>query len=103
MPSRSNQVKTATRRVDELLKIAPSDLLQQARTKFLKQIEEKSAPEGVESFVMATAQEIISHPQAKKLTFWYTLTQDERDILYEKLIERVKVDEGKVISVELKI
>ncbi|WP_019486993.1 hypothetical protein [Kamptonema formosum] len=89
--------------VDELLKIAPSDLLQQARTKFLKQIEEKSAPEGVESFVMATAQEIISHPQAKKLTFWYTLTQDERDILYEKLIERVKVDEGKVISVELKI
>ncbi|WP_019488045.1 hypothetical protein [Kamptonema formosum] len=52
---------------------------------------------------MATAQEIISHPQAKKLTFWYTLTQDERDILYEKLIERVKVDEGKVISVELKI
>jgi hypothetical protein len=52
---------------------------------------------------MATAKEIISHPQAKKLTFWYTLTQDERDILYEKLIERVKVDEGKVISVELKI
>jgi hypothetical protein len=31
------------------------------------------------------------------------LTQDERDIVYEKLIERVKVDEGKVISVELKI
>lgn len=89
--------------VDELLKITPSAALQQARTQLLKQLEEKTAPEGVESFVMATAQEIISHRQAKKLTFWYTLTQDERDILYEKLIERVKVDEGKVILVELKI
>jgi DNA invertase Pin-like site-specific DNA recombinase len=89
--------------VKKLLEITPSAALQQARTELLKQIEEKSAPEGVESFVMTTAKEIISHPQAKKLTFWYTLTQDERDILYEKLIERVKVDEGKVISVELKI
>jgi hypothetical protein len=87
----------------KLLEIRPTATLQQARTDLLKQIEEKSAPEGVESFVMATAKEIISHPQAKKLTFWYTLTQDERDIVYEKLIERVKVDEGKVISVELKI
>jgi DNA invertase Pin-like site-specific DNA recombinase len=89
--------------VGKLLEITPTAALQQARTELLKQIEEKSAPEGVESFVMATAKEIISHPQSKKLTFWYTLTQDERDILYEKLIERVKVDEGKVISVELKI
>lgn len=89
--------------VKKLLEITPTAALQQARTELLKQIEEKSAPKGVESFVMTTAKEIISHPQAKKLTFWYTLTQDERDIVYEKLIERVKVDEGKVISVELKI
>ncbi len=61
--------------VEKLLEITPSDVLQQARTEFIKQIEEKSAPEGVESFVMATAQEIISHPQAKKLTFWYTFTK----------------------------
>jgi site-specific DNA recombinase len=89
--------------LEKLLEITPTATLQQARTELRKEIKEKSAPEGVESFVMATAQKIMSHPQAKKLTFWYTLTQDERDILYEKLIERVKVDEGKVISVELKI
>jgi hypothetical protein len=35
------------------------------------------------------ALQIIRHSQARNLNFWYTLTQDERALIYPKLVERV--------------
>jgi site-specific DNA recombinase len=49
------------------------------------------------------AQQIIRHPQARKINFWYTLTKNEREIFYGKLVESVVISNGKVRTVNLRV
>jgi len=50
----------------------------------------------------STAIKIINHPQARNINFWYTLTQEEREIVYLKLVDRVVLLGREAIQVELK-
>ena len=75
----------------------------QGKQELLEEIEDLSNNADQENFVKATAIEILSYPYAKHLGFWYTLSLQEREIIYEKVIERIEIQEGKVVSVTLKV
>jgi site-specific DNA recombinase len=49
------------------------------------------------------AEDIILHPIAKKINFWYTLTEKERKVLYDKLLDRVIILDKQVAEVKLKV
>ena len=89
--------------LEKLLEIQPTDALKRAKHELVKQIEDLSNNSEQEDFVKATALEILSYPYAKHLGFWYTLSPKEREIVYHKVIERIEIQEGKVVSVKLKI
>jgi site-specific DNA recombinase len=69
----------------------------------MKEIESLSTQTGQENFVQATAWQILSHPEGRKKTFWYTLTLEERDVIYDKLIRKVTILDGVIVSVNLMI
>lgn len=88
--------------IEKLLAIAPNPDLQKAKYALTKQIEEQSNPE-LSILANATAQMLIEHPLAVNSAFWHTLAQEEREIFYAKLVDRVLLQKGEVITVELKI
>ncbi|MBM0745349.1 recombinase family protein (plasmid) [Phormidium sp. CLA17] len=49
------------------------------------------------------SQEIIRHPQAQNINFWYTLTKTEREIFYGKLVDRILIVDGKVLAIDLSV
>lgn len=55
------------------------------------------------NYIKATAQEILRHPHARQLAFWLSLTQEERKTIYDKLVAQVRVRNGVVTSVQLKV
>lgn|GEM_PF-2677481 len=55
------------------------------------------------NFVKATAEEIVHHPQARQLAFWFALDQQAREVIYDKLVQQVRVQDGNVTSVVLKV
>lgn len=89
--------------IDQVLVINPGDTLKRARHELLQEIERVSTQMSVINLETATAQQIISHPQARDLGFWYTRTYQERELLYEKLLHKVLIRDGAVVAVELKI
>ncbi len=91
--------------LEETLKNQPmlTDELLPIKHKLVQEIEDLSNNSEQENFVKATAIEILSSPHAKHLGFWYTLSLQEREIIYEKVIERIEIQEGKVVSVTLKV
>jgi DNA invertase Pin-like site-specific DNA recombinase len=52
---------------------------------------------------VSTIQEILHHPVSRQINFWYTLTQRERETFYERLVGKVLIQEGAVVSVELQV
>jgi hypothetical protein len=46
---------------------------------------------------------MLCHPTAQKINFWYSLTQQEREIFYNQLLERVVLLDGEVTEVLLKV
>ena len=89
--------------LEKLLEIQPTDALKRAKHELLKEIEDLSNNSEQENFVKATGIQILSYPYAKHLGFWYTLSLQERENIYEKVIESVEIQEGKVVSVTLKV
>lgn len=89
--------------LEKLLKIQEDDDLKRAKYGLIKQIESLTSNSEQENFENATATEILSYPYAKHLGFWYTLSVQEREIVYEKLIERISILHGEVVSVELRV
>ena len=49
------------------------------------------------------AHQILGYSVAGKINFWYTLNEMERRIFYEKLVKRVTILNGAVVSVQLKL
>ena len=55
------------------------------------------------NFDKASAEEIIRHPNVRQLAFWFALTQEEREIIYAKLVKQVLAVDGAVTAVYLSI
>jgi site-specific DNA recombinase len=68
-----------------------------------KEMEQKINPDRTLAFDKATAEDLIQHPQARDLAFWYTLTEDDRTIVYDKLVECITIQNGQVTSVKLRV
>jgi DNA invertase Pin-like site-specific DNA recombinase len=83
--------------------IESNPLLKQARKDICQQIEELLNQCQQRIPVDGTIHQIIGHPMARNINYWNTLTQPEREIFYSKLVERVVISNGEVISVSLKI
>jgi DNA invertase Pin-like site-specific DNA recombinase len=97
------EIKKQLEGIENLLEISPNPALQQARYDLLKQIEQKTNPDRTLTFDQATAEDLIQHPQARDLAFWYTLTEDERNIVYEKLVDRITIQNGQATAVKLRV
>jgi DNA invertase Pin-like site-specific DNA recombinase len=89
--------------INQVPGVAFNPLLKQAQQDISRQIQDLSNQARQQIPLDATLQQIISHPQARNLNYWNTRTQQEREIFYSKLVERVVICDGEVISVELKI
>lgn len=83
--------------------IDSNSTLKQAKSDLIKQIELLENQSKLFNFETATALDILCHPQAKKLTFWYTLTEEEREIIYEKVVRKIFVLGKEVIDIELNV
>jgi DNA invertase Pin-like site-specific DNA recombinase len=97
------ELKTQLEGLEGLLNIAPNLTLQQAHHDLAKQIQQKSNPNRVLAFDKATAKELIQHPQTRDLAFWYTLTDDDRSIVYNKLVDCITIQAGQVTAVKLHV
>ena len=71
--------------------------LRNAQIDLQYQIEQASMQED------SVAKKMLRHPQAQKINFWYTLTAEERRIVYEKLVSRVEIEAKQVTAVVLKV
>ncbi len=97
------QLKQQLEGIENLLDINPNETLKRAKHELNKQIEAALKQSNSDDFSTATAKEILSHPYASHLGFWYTLNQEEREIIYEKLIQSVSIHKGEVVEVKLTI
>jgi len=84
----------------DLDKIPGSDFhsaLLEAKKKLLQEIEmERSQTNDI-------ATQMLYHPISQKINFWYSLLQEEREIFYNQLLERVVLLDGEVTEVLLKV
>ena len=71
--------------------------LKTAQEELRQQIEQASSQENY------LCQRMLTHPQAGKINFWYTLTQEERHIFYAKLVNRVETQGRQVSAVVLNV
>lgn len=97
------ELKRQLQGIEDLLKISPNPVLQQALRDLFQQIEVKVNPTRAIAFDQATAENLIQHPQSRDLAFWYTLTEDDRNIIYEKLVDRITIQDGQVTAVKLNV
>ncbi|MEM7760240.1 MAG: recombinase family protein [Cyanobacteria bacterium P01_A01_bin.40] len=89
--------------VEKMLEKNPNDILKRTKHELIQQIEKLSSSSEQENFANATAKEILAYPHAKHLGFWYVLSITEREIIYEKLIKRIDILHGEVVSIELNV
>jgi DNA invertase Pin-like site-specific DNA recombinase len=85
---------------ESLDKIPGSDFhsaLKDAKAKLLQEIE------GERSKTNDIATQLLCHPSARKINFWYNLLHEEREIFYDQLLERVVINDGEVTEVALKV
>ncbi|HET8686073.1 MAG TPA: recombinase zinc beta ribbon domain-containing protein, partial [Methanosarcina sp.] len=87
-------------RYQQLLAVPNADtdpILKSAAAELRQKIEAISLQEDI------LCQRLLSYPQARKINFWYTLTQEERLIFYEKLVNRVETQGKEVCAVILNV
>jgi len=85
---------------ESLDKIPGSDftpVLKDAKAKLFQEIELER------SKINDIATQMLFHPSARKINFWYSLTQEEREILDRQLLGRVVISDGEVTEVALKV
>jgi DNA invertase Pin-like site-specific DNA recombinase len=97
---KSEKLLNLERQYEHLDKIPDSDfspVLKEAKEKLLKEIEtERSQTNDI-------AAQLLCHPTSQKINFWYSLNQQEREIFYDQLLDRVVILDGEVSEVLLKI
>ena len=89
--------------LEKLLEIQDDDSIKRAKYDLIQQIESLTSSSSQENFANATAKEILAYPYGKHLGFWYVLSITEREIIYEKLIERINILHGEIVSIELSV
>jgi hypothetical protein len=103
-PTELKLLKEQLKELEKILQMNPkNDIFKKTKYDLIKEIESRSSQVNGENFIQATARQIIRCPEAKKKTFWYTLTQEERDVIYDKLIRKVAILDGVIVSVNLTI
>ncbi|NEQ21076.1 MAG: recombinase family protein [Microcoleus sp. SIO2G3] len=97
---KSSKLVELERQYEALDKIPGSDFtstLKDAKAKLLQEIElERSQTDNL-------ATKMLGHSSARKINFWYSLNQEEREIFYNQLLERVVLLDGEVTEVALKV
>ena len=97
---KSSKLVELERQYEALDKIPGSDftpVLKNAKTKLLQEVEiERSQTDNL-------ATKMLGHSSAMKINFWYSLNQEEREIFYNQLLERVVIGDGEVAEVLLKV
>ena len=78
-------------------------LLKNARQELLRNIDRLTQSLQNNVFSDGNAQQMINHPHARNLTFWYSLTETERSHIYYKLVDKVFVSHKSVFAVHLKV
>lgn len=99
---RTAKIVELQRSLEELDKLKGIPHLQLTRNSIQQEIDELICFKASHITADSTAVQIIRHPQARNINFWYTLTQDEREISYLKLVDRVVLLGREAIQVELK-
>lgn len=89
--------------LDQALTQGVGDALKRARYELMQEIERLEVQSELFLLESATAQEIMNHPQASDLGFWHTRTYQERESLYEKILNKILVRGGEVVAIELKL
>ncbi|MBD2028254.1 recombinase zinc beta ribbon domain-containing protein, partial [Leptolyngbya sp. FACHB-711] len=84
-----------------LLQRRPTASLKQAYSDMQKELQEFIRNSQYLTFVSASAEEILMSLYARNVAFWYSLIQQERELLYGMLVRRVMVRDGEVVSVVL--
>ena len=80
-----------------------SPYIREAIAKLNREIKQLSRQVESEIPGVSTIQEILHHPVSRQINFWYTLTQRERETFYERLVGKVLIQDGAVVSVELQV
>lgn len=88
--------------LDQALAQGMGDALKRARYELVQEIERLEGQSELFLLESATAQEIMNYPQARDLGFWHTRTYQERELLYEKLLNKILIRDGEVVAIELK-
>lgn len=103
-PTELRILKEQLKELEKIIQMNPTnDIFKKTKYDLIKEIESLSSQVNGENFVQATAMQIIRRPEARKKTFWYTLTLEERDIIYDKLVRKIAILDGDVVSVGLTI
>jgi DNA invertase Pin-like site-specific DNA recombinase len=89
--------------IEQALAQGTGEALKRARYELLQEIEQWTKQMQLLNLETATAQQIMAHPQARDLGFWHTRTYQEREVLYEKLLNKVLIRDGEVVTVDLRI
>ena len=87
--------------MEVLLQKRPTASLKQAYSDLQKELQDFIRGSEHLTFISASAKEILMSPYARNMAFWYSLTQQERELLYGRLVKCVMVRDGKVVSVAL--
>jgi site-specific DNA recombinase len=89
--------------LENIPKIEENRLLINAKLELVQNIEkeEKRLRENIS--LDGTQQQIINHPLSQNISFWYSLTEHEREVIYYKVVERVSILTGEVLSVCLQV
>jgi len=103
-PAELTILKEQLKELEKIIQMNPTtDIFKKTKYDLIKEIESRSSQASGENFVQATAMQIIRRPESRKKIFWYTLKLEERDIIYDKLIRKVAILDGEVVSVDLMI
>lgn len=84
--------------INQVPGVASHPLLKQAQKDITCQIQDLLNQYQQQIPLDATFQQMIGYPQARNINYWNTRTQQEREIFYIKLVERVVIGDGEVTA-----
>ena len=88
--------------LDAMLQRHPTTRLQETKYDLEQELAEMLNPNTTTTFIQATAEQILQHPQARELAFWYTLSERDRTVIYHMLVSQIVVSAaGRVVAVTL--
>lgn len=89
--------------IEQTLARYPNPILQRAQHELQQDLEQLTTQASQTQLATLTAHQILSHPAAADLSFWYTRSNAERAQLYAKLLHRITVQAGVVVRIELTV